>query len=161
MADTSLQQLISIQQQLDQGRVAESLAEVQLLIARHPEQGRAHALLGHILLHYVKDYTGAEESFRVAMRQSPSYPDLYYDYGLLLLRLDKSTETVAVLNKSLEVPGIEKDKIYRILGMLYERENKWNDAIEYYTKAIIYSLSDVDGTLYRKDVERVKGKMNI
>jgi tetratricopeptide (TPR) repeat protein len=75
--------------------------------------------------------------------------------------MDKGTESVAVLNKALEVPGIDKDKIYSLFGKLYERQAKWEDAIEYYTKAILYSLSDLTLVEYRKDVERVKFKMGM
>ena len=161
MSDNIATQLLVIQQLLEQGKVGEALAELQVIIARYPEQGKAQAMLGSIYLHHLADFTAAEEAFRIAMRQAPAYPTLYYDYGELLLRLDRATETVAVLNKSLEVPGIEKDKIYSLFGNLYEREKKWEEAIEYYTKAIFYSLSDVDVSRYQNDLNRVKIKMNL
>lgn len=161
MADIQAQQLIRIQQLLKEGQAGEALAELQVLLARSPDHGRGQALYGHILLWLLLDYPAAEEAFRIAMRQSPAYPDLYYDYGELLLRLDKGTEMVAVLNKALEVPGIEKDRIYRLFGQLYEREKKWEDALEYYTRAIFHTLSTLTGSAYRDDVERVKGKMNV
>jgi len=161
MSEHTATQLLLIQQHLEQGKVGEALAELQVMIARHPEHGKAQAMAGSIYLHQLQDFTAAEDAFRIAMRQAPAYPTLYYDYGTLLLRLDKATETVAVLNKSLEVPGIEKDKIYQLFGNLYEREKKWEEAIEYYTKAIFYSLSDLDVTRYQNDLNRVKIKMNL
>lgn len=161
MADTNVQQLIVIQQYLDQGRIGEALGELLVLLARQPEHGRAQAIYGKILMLSLKDYQSAEEAFKVAMRHAAAYPDLYYDFGELLLRMDKGTESVAVLNKALEVPGIDKDKIYGLFGKLYERQAKWEDAIEYYTKAILYSLSDLTVEEYRKDVERVKLKMGM
>jgi len=161
MAETNAQQLIVIQQHLDQNRPGDALAELQVLLARQPEHGRAQAMYGKLLMNYLKDFQAAEEAFRIAMRQAAAYPDLYYDYGELLLRTDKGTESVAVLNKALEVPGIEKDKIYELFGKVYERQAKWDDAIDYYTKAILYSLEDLTVERYRKDVERVKLKMNM
>lgn len=161
MAETNAQQLIVIQQYLDQGRAGEALAELQVLLARQPEQGKAQAMYGKILMLNLKDYQGAEEAFRTAMRHAASYPDLYYDFGALLIRMDKGTESVAVLNKALEVPGIEKDKIYGLFGNLYERQAKWEDAIEYYTKALLYTFSDITLEEYRKDVDRIKLKMGM
>ncbi len=161
MADTNSQQLIVIQQYLDQGQTGEGLSELLVLLARQPEHGRAQAMYGKILMLNLKDYQSAEVAFKIGMRHAASYPDLYYDYGELLLRMDKGTESVAVLNKGLEVPGIDKDKIYSLFGKLYERQAKWEDAIEYYTKAILYSLSDLTVVEYRKDVERVKFKMGM
>ncbi len=161
MSDNNATQLLLIQQHLEQGKVGDALSELQVIIARYPEQGKAQAMLGSIYLHHLADFTAAEEAFRIAMRQAPAYPALYYDYGELLLRLDRATETVAVLNKSLEVPGIEKDKIYSLFGNLYEREKKWEEAIEYYTLALFYTLSMENVSSYQNDLNRVKIKMNL
>ncbi|MBK7888509.1 MAG: hypothetical protein IPJ86_14890 [Bacteroidetes bacterium] len=45
-------------------------AELQVIIARYPEQGKAQAMLGSIYLHHLADFTAAEEAFRIAMRQA-------------------------------------------------------------------------------------------
>lgn len=161
MSDTSTQQILTILQLLEQNRAGEALAEIQVLLARSPDHGKAQALYGHILMTYLKDYAAAEEAFRIAMRQAPTYVDLYYSYGELLIILDKGTETVAVLNKALEVPGIAKNKIYQLFGQLYERQSAWNDAVEYYTKAIFYSLNDLEVAQYQAAITRVKGKMGL
>ncbi|MBL7922934.1 MAG: hypothetical protein JNL88_01915 [Bacteroidia bacterium] len=161
MADTNAQQFLLIQQHLGEGRTGEALAELRVLLSRQSDHGKAQALYGRILMEHLLDYLAAEEAFRLAMRQAPAYPDLYYDYGDLLLRLDKGTETVAVLNKALEVPGIEKDRIYHLFGNLYERQAKWEDALDYYTKAILYSLSDEAIRRYTAAIERVKQKSSL
>lgn len=161
MADTNAQQFLIVQQHLEQGRVGEALSDLQVWLLRHPEDGKAQALYGQILFQYLSDFTAAEEAFRISMRLTPAFPDLYYGYAALLLRLDKGTETVAVLNRSLEVPGIEKDRIYQLFGRLYEREGKWEDAMEYFLKAVFYSFEEAKVAEYRKDVERVRSKMNL
>lgn len=161
MADTNAQQLLFIQQALTEGRTGDALQELQVLLARQPEHGKAQALYGSILFRHLKDFSGAEEAFRIAMRQAPAFPDLYIEYGELLLQLDKGTETVAILNRALEVPGIAKDKIYRIFGQLYERQQKWEDAIDYYNRAILFTLTGADMTLYQEDLARVKQKISL
>ncbi|MBK9317498.1 MAG: hypothetical protein IPM91_00765 [Bacteroidetes bacterium] len=70
MADNIATQLLVIQQLLEQGKVGEALAELQVIIARYPEQGKAQAMLGSIYLHHLADFTAAEEAFRIAMRQA-------------------------------------------------------------------------------------------
>lgn len=155
MADT--QALINIQLLLDKGLEAEALSELQVLLARQPDAGAARALLGRLLMIRLQDMAGAEEAFKQALRTAPNYGPLYYDYGALLIQSDKATEAVAILNRSLEVAGIEKDKIYRLFGQLYERQAKWDDALEYYRLALMWSLEDPG--LFEQDLERVKRKM--
>ena len=93
------------------------------------------------------------------MRNAPADPELYVDYGELLLRLDKATETVAILNRALEVPGVEKDKIFRIFSQLYERQSKWDDALEYNAKALMFTLNDEMTQQCLQDQERIRRKM--
>lgn len=161
MAEPHAQSLLHIQQLLAQGRTGEALADLQVLLARQPDHGRAQALYGKLLFHHLNDFTGAEEAFRVAMRNAAADPELYTDYGELLLRLDKPTETVAILNRALEVPGVEKDKIYHLFGRLYERQQKWENAVEYYTSALLYTVVTADFQRYRDDLERVKLKISL
>lgn len=161
MAENKEQHYLLLQQLLEQNRVSEALVELKLLLSAHPEEGRAYALQGHLLWHRLKDLAGAEAAFRQAMRYVPELPALYYDFGALLLSLDKNTETIAVLNKALEVRGIEKERVFRMMGQLYEREQRWTDAIDYYTRALLYSLSESFVLECRKDLLRVKMKMQL
>mgnify|MGYP000849906044 FL=1 len=154
MIEAADNQILKAQNLLAEGRVEECLQELSLVLARQPENGRAQALLGHLRLRYFRNYNAAEESFKIAMRQAANYPDLYYDYADLLIMLERYTETVAVLNKGMEVPGIEKDKLYILFGRLNERQEKWDDAIDYYTKALIYTFSDDVFAACNADINR-------
>jgi predicted Zn-dependent protease len=151
-------QLLQIQQYLREGRMAEALADLQVLIVREPDNGRARAMLGQLFMNQLQDYPSAEEHFRAAMRLVPAWPELYYDYCRLLLLLDRGAETIALLNRSLEVPGIEKDRIYFLFAQLYERQQHWDDAVEYYSKALQYTLIDEHLEQYRRSLERIKLK---
>lgn len=155
MADT--QALIKIQLLLDKGLEAEAFSELQLLLTRQPELGVARAWMGRLLMIRLQDFAGAEEAFKQALRSAPNYGPLYYDYGTLLIQSDKATEAVAILNRALEVAGIEKDKIYRLFGNLYERQAKWDDALEYYRLALMWSLESPE--IFEKDIERIRRKM--
>lgn len=153
-------QIFIIREHLRSGRVAEGLSELQLLMTRHPDDGRVQCLYGYALTTYLEDFPAAEEAYRQALRTAPGYVELYYDYTALLIRMDKSTEAIAILNRGMQVPGIEKDLLYRLMGQVYERETRWQDAIEQYSQALQYSFEQERIDLYIKDIERVKLKLS-
>jgi tetratricopeptide (TPR) repeat protein len=142
MIETADKQFYKIRTLLLEGRTDDALLELDLLLARQPDFGKGQALLGRLLFRFFQNFTTSEEAFRKAMKHSPDYPELYFDYSELLLQLERFTETVAVLNKAMEIPGIEKDKVYFIFGKLYERQLKWDEAINYYGQALQYTFSD-------------------
>ena len=158
MIEAAEKQILNAQLLLDKGLVVECVNELSNVLARNPENGRAQALLGHLQLRYFKDFAAAEEAFKIAMRNAASFPDLYIDYAFLLLQVERFTETIAVINKGLEVPGISKDKLFQIFGNLYERQSKWDDAIEYYIQALIYTLNNDSLKEYEGDLKRVEAK---
>ena len=155
------QQHLHVRQLLQQGRIADCLTELQLMTALDPEDGKAHALLGHVQLRHLEDPEGAESSLRLSMRYAPTYAPLYLDYAELLLRMEKHTETIAVLNRALEVKGIDKDRIHRLMGQVYEKEKRWSEAVDHYTQSILFSFSDEFVLELRKDLMRVRMKMQL
>jgi tetratricopeptide (TPR) repeat protein len=161
MSNASQQQHLVVRRLLDQGRVGDALAELELMLSANAEDGKAHALYGSLQMREAGDYPAAEAAFRLALRYSPTLPALYYDFAELLIRMDKPTETIAVLNKALEVQGIEKERIHRLMGQVFEREQRWSDAVESYTRAIMHSLSETFVQECRKDMLRVRMKMQL
>lgn len=150
--------LLRIRQNLDSGKLQEALEELRLLLIRQPENGRLLALSGRVEFRYLNLLTQAEESLRKAIRLAPDSTEAYLDYGELLLQLDKNTELIAVLNKALEVQGIARDKIFRLFGLVYEREKRWEDAYSNYVEAIRFTLDMEQLKLYKKDIERCQEK---
>ncbi|CAN5376247.1 hypothetical protein BH11BAC2_BH11BAC2_24910 [soil metagenome] len=162
MIDPTEKQYLKARSLLSEGKPDEAVQELSLILALQPDNGKGQALLGHLMFRYFKDYVGAENAFRNAIKQAPTYAELYIDYAEMLLVLERYTETVAILNKSLEVPGIEKDKVNRLFGMLYERQTKWDEAIAYYNKSLIFTFSNEDLKIYEADIARClmkKGKV--
>ena len=160
MIEATEKQLYKARTLLLEGKLDEALLELDVLLVRQPDFGKGQVLFGHIQFRYFKNYAGAEESFRKAMKLAPDYAELYFDYSELLLQLERYTETVAVLNKSMEIPGIEKDKIYYRFGLLYERQSKWEEAINYFGQALHYTFSDEMVKQYEMDVLRCLKKKN-
>ena len=139
---------------LQSGQVEECMNELSLLLIRYPDHGRGNALLGRLYLRHLSEFTLAEECFNKALRYDPLYPELYYDYAELLIHLEKYTEAIAVLNKGFEIPGIEKNKLYRWMGMIYEKQKDFDQAILNYTQAIYDSFTDAFIQLLKTDIKR-------
>lgn len=155
------QQHLQIRQLLQQGRITDCLTELELMTGMDPEDGKARALLGHVQYRHLDDLEGAESSFRLAMQYSPTYAPMYLDYAEVLMRLEKHTETIAVLNRAMEVKGIEKDRLHRLMGQIYEKEKRWSEAVEQYTQAILVSFSEDFVLEARKDLMRIRMKMQL
>ncbi len=124
------------------------------LIARYPDFGKAHSLLGIIYLISFEDHAIAETYFKQAMTLIPAYSATYLNYAELLLSQERYAEQVAVLNKGLETAGIDKDKAYHLFGLMQERQQQFDDALENFQKAIMHSLDDDDILKYQKATER-------
>jgi hypothetical protein len=62
------------------------------------------------------------------------------------------------LNRALEIPLISKEEIFALFGQLYERQRNWDEAVEYYSRAAIYTLSNQAMEQYLADRARVMKK---
>jgi tetratricopeptide (TPR) repeat protein len=154
MINASDKQFFLASRLLKEGQIEECINELSLLLIRYPDHGRGNALLGRLYLRHLSDYTKAEECFLQALRFDPLYPELYYDFAELLIQIEKYTEAIAVLNKGFEIPGIEKNKLYRWTGMIYEKQKDFDQAILNYTQAIYDSFSDAFIQLLKSDIKR-------
>jgi tetratricopeptide (TPR) repeat protein len=154
MINASEKQFFLASRLLKEGQVEECMNELSLLLIRYPDHGRGNALLGHLFMRHLSDYSQAETCFNQALRFDPLYPELYYDFADLLIQIEKYTEAIAVLNKAFEIPGIEKNKLYRWTGMIYEKQKDFDQAILNYTQAIYDSFSDAFIQLLKSDIKR-------
>lgn len=161
MINASDKQLYLATRLLKDGQVEECINELSLLLIRYPNHGRGNALLGRLYLRHLSDYTQAEECFNQALRFDPLYPELYYDFAELLIQLEKHTGAIAVLNKGFEIPGIEKEKMLRLFGLVYEKQQSYDQAITYYTDGIVQSMSETAIKKLQSDIQRCLLKKRI
>ena len=124
------------------------------LIARYPDFGKGYSLLGIIYLISFEDHPQAETYFKQAMKFAPEYSTTYLHYAELLFSQERNTELVAVLNKGLETAGMDKDKAYHLFGLMHERQKQFDDALENFQKAILFSVDDDSIQTYQKAIER-------
>ena len=146
---------------LKEGLIDECINELSLLLIRYPDHGRGNALLGHLYMRHLSNFSLAEDCFTKAIRFDPLYPELHYDFAELLILIEKYTEAIAVLNKGFEIPGIEKEKLLRLSGLVYEKQQNYDQAITYYTDAIIQCMSEAAIKKLQSDIQRCMLKKRI
>ncbi len=161
MINASDKQFFLASRLLKEGQIEECINELSLLLIRYPDHGRGNALLGHLYMRHLSNFSLAEECFTKAIRFDPLYPELYYDFAELLIHLEKYTEAIAVLNKGFEIPGIEKEKMLRLFGLVYEKQQNYDQAINYYTDGIIQSMSETAIKKLQSDIQRCMLKKRI
>jgi len=128
------------------------------LAEKYPDFGKAHGYLGLLYFNHFKDSVLAEEDFKNAISSSPEFTDSYLFYAALLLSQERFAEMNAHLNKVSEIPGVNKNTVYELFGRMNERMEKYDEATDYYKKAIKYTFSDEDIALYEKAIARCNTK---
>ena len=145
----------------DEGDAGVAAGLLHDLTARYPDFGKAYALLGIIYLISFEDHAQAETYFKQSITLAPAYSFAYLHYAELLFSQERYTELVAIINKGLETPGIDKDKAYHLLGLMHERQQQFEDALDNFRTAMMYSVDDDEIAKYQKAVERCLMKRKI
>jgi tetratricopeptide (TPR) repeat protein len=147
-------------EELRYGETAKALQLFNGLIAADANYARAYFQLGIINYYHIKDYQAAGYYFSQCIEAEPSFPDVYEDFMQLLvfLNMEKKARTIAA--KALKIAGTNQRLIYQQLGLLEEKNQNWNAAIDYYKKAYAYSLEKEDAEDSKADIERVKDKIS-
>ena len=100
----------------------------------------------------------AEEHFKNAISSSPEFTESYIYYAALLLSQERFAEMNAHLNKVSEIPGAKKHAVYELFGRMNELMGKYDEAINFFKKAIVQTFSDEDIVSYEKAIARCNTK---
>jgi tetratricopeptide (TPR) repeat protein len=150
--------LLEVDELIRNNKIADAVLLLENIINQTPDYGKAYNHLGWIYETKFKDVLKAEKMYKQCLAYNPDYPPVYLNLSIVLSLLSKYEEQEALLNKALEVPGIEKSGIINELGILYELKLDYNKAIEYYKSAIKLSLSDKNIETYLKSIDRCRLK---
>lgn len=124
-----------------------------------PKFGPAYNHLGWLYDLKFRDYTKSEEMYKKALEYSPEYVPTYVNYAIVLNIVGKYDELKALLEKALTVPGTDKLGLNREYAVMFEKQEKYNDAIEYYMKALKQCWVNEDIDYYQRAIDRCKLKM--
>lgn len=142
-------------------KIADAVNLLEGIIAEVPDYGKAYNHLGWIYETKLKDINSAESMYKQCLAYHPEYPPVYLNLSIVLSSLGKYDEVETLLNKALNVAGVEKSAIYNEFGILNELRQDYNAAIEKYKEAIRFSLSDVNVDTYSKSINRCRTKRDI
>lgn len=143
---------------LEEGNISEAADLFSELISGYSDFGKAYNYLGLIYFHHFKDLHAAETNFKTAIALSPEFSESYVNYASLLLAQERFAEMNANLNKASEIAGVRKDKVFEQFALMHELQEKYDDAVNFYKKAILATLSDNDLILYEKAINRCNVK---
>lgn len=87
-----------------------ALEEAQLALRIHPDNGRAHGLLGLIFM-VLKENDPADSAFRRALSLLPDEPELNNNYGLFLCETRRARQSLDYFQKALRDPLYETPDI--------------------------------------------------
>src|SRR6185312_168788 len=117
---------------LNEKAIEEGFNMLQAILQEAPDFGKAYNHLGWIYETKYKDYAKAEEHYKKALEFNPSYNATYYNYAAVLSVLRRWDDLTALLNKAMEVPGINRSTIHNEFGIMYETQGKLKEAIDAY-----------------------------
>jgi Flp pilus assembly protein TadD len=118
----------------DQKRFEEAERELEEAYLLRPRDQKVLNLLGLVYFKQEK-YEKAEEVYRKLIAESPDAHTLFYNLGLIYFKLNRLEEAESAFLKALDLCQGDNPKINFYLGSIYERLQRYQDAIYQYRQA--------------------------
>lgn len=146
---------------LKEGRYGEAATAFTQLIERFPDFGKAYNHLGWLYETKFSDLLKGEECYRLAVKHAPNYRSVYYNYAVVLATLKRYDDLDQLLKQALDVPGIDRGRIYNEYAIMYETQGQFDKAIEHYKKYMmaLYNEKTMDAVV--RAIDRCKRKKTI
>lgn len=142
-------------------KIGEAFSKLTGITQEMPNFGKAYNHIGWIYETKYKDYPNAEKNYKLSIEYSPDYAAAYYNYAVVLSTLQKWDELTALLNRALNVPGINKATIQNEFAIMYEAQGNFKEAIEAYKKYVLNTFDSKQLDNAKDSIERCKKKMEI
>lgn len=151
-------QLLYADQLIKENKNAEAIEVLEAIIAEAPDFGKAYNHLGFIFETKYQDYTKAEELYKLALKFSPNYTAVYYNYAIVLSTLKKWKELEELLQQAETLPTINRATIANEYAIMYEIRGLYDEAIQKYKEYINYVFDNkqIDNAL--ASIERCERK---
>ena len=160
--------LTKLEEMLDQanleiknGKYEDASNILEKMIDMDPDFGKAYNHLGYLYEVKFKEFEKGETLYKLCLEKSPLYPAVYYNYSVLLSTLGKFDELKELLDTAITIPGIAKSTIYNEYAIMYEQQEKLDDAINYYKKAALDTLDKAVLDRAKTSIERCKSKKEL
>lgn len=117
---------------INESRISEGARMLDTILSEAPDFGKAHNHMGWLYETKFKNYSKAEEHYKLALKFAPDYTAVYYNYAYLLSTLRRYDDLEKLLGEAIKVPGINYATLYNEYGLMNEAQAKFEDAIHYY-----------------------------
>ena len=146
---------------INDGKISDAAHLLEAILAEAPDFGKAHNHLGWLYETKFKNFSKAEDHYKLALRFAPEYPAGYYNYSYLLSTLRRYEELERLLNEAIQVPGISYATVYNEFGLMYEALGKYEEAIHYYRLYIqnLYEMKTIESAA--DSIKRCERKMEL
>lgn len=148
-------------QEIKAAKYEAAVALLQEIISEDPKFGKAYNHLGWLYETKFKDLAVAEKHYKLALEHAPEYTAVYKNYAILLSTLGKYDDLKVLLDKAINVPGMDKFTVYNEYGIMYEQLEQYNQAINYYRDAAKATMNDKTMKTAMDSIERCKTKMSL
>ena len=146
-------------EEVNYGESPKGLRLLKEIIDNDPLFARAHFQLGKIYYYELNDYQTAGYHFKTCMKLEPSFPDNYFHYLDLVVFLNMEKYVHAIAAKALTIPGVSTASVYDLLGLFFENNKSWTDALTAYKDAFIAVTDKDEKEGIEESINRVKVKM--
>jgi Tfp pilus assembly protein PilF len=109
-------------------------AELELLMAKHPDDPGLNNDLGYLYAEQGKDLEKAETMIRKALEDEPENSSYLDSLGWVLYKLDKIDEAAVQLEKAVKDPNVDST-IFDHLGDAYFKLKRYDEALSAWTRA--------------------------
>lgn len=119
------------------------------LIVLYPDKAEAYYELGQISYSFWRN-DEAEKNYIKALTIDKNHFPTYTAYAFILIKEQRFDEAEGILNNSLTIRSKDDAEIYFYFGMLHQHKGEVDLAINFYNKAIQYSINQNQIDLYLK-----------
>jgi len=146
-------------EEVSYGELPKALQLLKEIVDNDPLYARAHFQLGKIYYYEIKDYQTAGFHFKTCLELEPSFPDNYFHYLSLVVFLNMEKQVSLIIEKAVNIPGVNTASIYELQGLFSEKGKNWTKALIAYQKAFIEVTAKDQKEKIEQSLERVREKM--
>ncbi len=140
---------------------ADAMQTLEAIIAEAPEYGKAYNHLAWLYDTKYHNLAKAAEYYKMCLLYEPEYTPVYLNYASVLSNMNRWKELEDLLQKALDVPGVDKASVYNEYGIMNELRENYNEAIKKYKEAIRYTLVNANLDIYESSVKRCEKKKGL
>lgn len=150
--------LHSVNKLIEQGQIKEASDALVELLEMFPNFAPGYNVMGWIYANPFGEPREAISIYLKAIELAPDYPPTYFNVLVALNTVGRYAEVPELVQKALELKGIDPAKIHYCLGMMYELQMDYQSGKEEYLQALRMTVVDSDFQQYQAAFQRCDQK---